>query len=57
MTTCHGGAGHACEDRDLNPHIEDARNIDMCPRNNNEAQTVWILQLLSEVDARQTWTY
>ena len=28
MTTHHGGAGHADKDRDLNPHIEDARNID-----------------------------
>ena len=28
MTTHHGGVGHAGKDRDLNSHIEDARNID-----------------------------
>ena len=28
MTTCHRGMGHAGEDRDLDPHIEDTGNID-----------------------------
>ena len=28
MTTHHGGAGHSGEDRDLNSHVEDTRNID-----------------------------
>ena len=28
MTTDHRGAGHEGEDRDLNSHVEDARNID-----------------------------
>ena len=28
VTTCHGGAGHAGEDRDSNSHVEDTRNID-----------------------------
>ena len=37
MTTGHGGAGHACEDRDLYSHVEDARNIDMGPPNDNES--------------------
>ena len=46
MTTCHGGVGHAGEDRYLNSHVEDARNIDV------NAQK---LQLLSE-DQRQMAT-
>ena len=37
MTTCHGGAEHTCEDRDLNSHIEDARNIDMDPDHDNQS--------------------
>ena len=26
MIICHGGVGHAGEDRDLNSHVEDTRN-------------------------------
>ena len=37
ITTCHRGAGHACKDRDLNSHVEDARNIDMSPNHDNES--------------------
>ena len=37
MTTHHGGTGHKCEDRDLNPHIEDAVGIDIGPNNDNES--------------------
>ena len=51
MTTCHGGAGHTGEDRELESHIEDVRGIDIDPDNNN-ANTVWMLQLLLE-DQRQ----
>ena len=29
MTTCHGGAGHMGEDRDLVSHIEDTQDMDI----------------------------
>ena len=35
MTTCHGGAGHTHEDRDLDSHVDDARAIDIGPNNDN----------------------
>ena len=37
MTACHGEAGHACKERDLDSHVEDARNIDIGPNNDNES--------------------
>ena len=37
MTTHHRGAGHSCEHGDLNSHVEDARNIDMGPKNDNKS--------------------
>ena len=67
MTTCHGGAGHAHKDIDLNLHVEDARNIDMGPENDNEGSldTTIAFGGSEEMDAlvtscmmaRQTWTY
>ena len=40
MTTCHGGAGHAGEDRNLNSHIEDTANIDNNESTNSPETTI-----------------
>ena len=37
MTTHHGEAGHICKDIDLDSYVEDARNIDMSPKIDNES--------------------
>ena len=39
MTTDHRGVGHAGEDRDLNSHIGDTRNIDDSD-NTNSSETI-----------------
>ena len=40
MTTPHRGVGHAGKDRDLNSHIEDARNIDDNESTNSSETTI-----------------
>ena len=43
VTTCHGGAGHTGENRDLDSHTEDTAGIDMGPTTAMKAQTIQIL--------------
>ena len=37
MTTCYRGTGCTWEDKDLNPHVKDARGIDTGIDNDNES--------------------
>ena len=48
MTTYHGGVGHAGKDRDLDPHVEDTRNIDDNESTNNSETTNALRE--SEID-------